>query len=138
MNERSSSMTSWQLRHARRYSIAIPAYFWWSSGDRPIRAAQGTTRDISIDGVLVAAAACPPEGARVRLEIRLPRFRGSGYGIKLQGEGRVVRVEPGEQAIPGEGTKGFAASVQFHPRRADPAEEPRGCVGENTEATYLN
>jgi hypothetical protein len=131
-------MTQLHLRHSNRYPLAVPVSFWWSDTDKSIQAGEGVTQDISSGGVLVAAPSCPPDGARIHLEIRLPRLQGSGYGMALHGEGLVVRVEPGKSAIPGEPAAWFAVAVQFYPERADAAEELRCCVAENMEATYLN
>ena len=131
-------MTQLHLRHANRYPLAVPVYFWWSDTDKSIQAGEGVTQDISSGGVLVAAPSCPPDGARIHLEIRLPRLQGSGYGMELHGEGLVVRADRGKQAVRGEHANSFAVAVHFYPERADMAEELRGCVAENMEATYLN
>ena len=56
----------------------------------------------------------PPAGVRLQLDILLPKLDESGPGLRLNGEGVVLRTCA-------EGTeRGFAASVQFYP---EPPEE---------------
>ena len=58
--------------------------------------------------------ALPPVGARVQLEIILPKLVDTGSGMHLHGEGVVLRSERGDAA-----NCGFAASAQFYPKSAD-------------------
>ena len=106
-------MADLELRHATRYPLAAPVTFRWPTSQGWVRAGQGTTRDISSDGVMVAAGACPPVGVHIQLTVFLPRREASGHAVKLHGEGIVVRVQSCESMPLSERTSGFAASVQF-------------------------
>jgi hypothetical protein len=75
---------------------------------------RGVTRDINTAGVFVETDALPPVGARVQMEIVLPKLADSSPGMHLHGEGIVLRCENGDATQPG-----FAASAQFYPETAD-------------------
>ena len=79
-------MADLYLRHANRYEVTAPVSYWWSSPKGPVHSAAGETRNISHSGVLVAAGECPPIGSAIQMTIQLPRLRGGGFGMKLQGE----------------------------------------------------
>jgi hypothetical protein len=98
-------------RKSARYLLSCPALYRWTLADGSSQDGLGTTRDVSGDGVFVLANRCPPLGVRIDLKINLPRPSGIGIGVRLNGEGRVLRVEED-----GEGEmRGFAASVSFSP-----------------------
>lgn len=48
------------------------------------------------------------------MEIALPKLKDTGSGMKLFGEGVVLRSEHGDATM-----SGFAASAQFYPKTAD-------------------
>jgi hypothetical protein len=103
-----------ELRKTNRYRLSAPAIFWWARPDGQSQGSEGVTRDLSTAGVFVVAGLCPPVGARVQLDILLPRMNDTAVGVRLHGEGLVLRVERG-----GTTTTGFAASVQFYPEAPD-------------------
>jgi hypothetical protein len=104
-----------ELRRAKRYRLSAPVLFMAAPHEGKLVSSRGATRDINATGVYVLTDVLPPVGARVQLDILLPRLEDPGFGMSLAGEGVVVRVEP--HGSPGGGTSkpGFAASVQFYP-----------------------
>jgi hypothetical protein len=48
------------------------------------------------------------------MEIVLPKLTVPGFGMHLQGEGVVLRVEPSDVKFGAAAVGGFAASMQFH------------------------
>ena len=127
-------MAEFDLRRARRYGVSVPVSYWWSASQGPIHSCAGETRDISDSGVSVAAAGeCPPIGASIQVTVPLPRLREEGPGMRLLGEGTVVRVENADtpSATP---VKIFAASVHFYPERSDDLMEPKRVAGEKLQS----
>ncbi len=101
---------SMELRRAKRYGLSATALFMWAPQDGRPKNGKGVTRDINTLGVYVQTDSLPPVGARIQMEIVLPKFADSNPGMHLQGEGIVIRCENGEA------TKcGFAASALFYP-----------------------
>lgn len=103
-----------ELRKSRRYRLQAPAFFWWDRSDGVLQEDKGTIRDISDRGVFVVAQRVPSTGAHVEIDAYLPSSDGNGGGVKLHGEGTVVRIEwhPGPM-------DGFAAAVTFQTESAD-------------------
>lgn len=66
------------------------------------------TRDVSTAGAFVTASPCPPVGARVEIDILLPSINGTGVGVRLHGEGTVLRVDRSNSK-----PTGFAVAGQF-------------------------
>lgn len=104
-----------ELRRAMRYRIAAPTVFLWAHQDEEPQRGKGETRDINTLGVYVITDSLPPVGARVQMEIMLPTLTDTGCGMHLQGEGVVLRREPGGFEGADSRQAGFAASVQFYP-----------------------
>ena len=102
-----------ELRKATRYRLSAPALFMWASVDGRPKNGRGVTRDINTSGVFIETDALPPVGARVQIEIVLPKLADSGPGMHLQGEGLVLRCGEGATQY------GFAASAQFYPETID-------------------
>jgi len=117
-------MADLYLRHANRYEVAAPVSYWWSSKRGLVHSSTGETRNISDCGVLVGVGECPPVGAAIQMTIQLPRLRGNGLGMKLHGEGKVVRVDDAETTAESRSKKVFAASVHFYFERSEGAEGP--------------
>lgn len=103
-----------ELRKAKRYRLSAPALFMWAPQDGKPHSGQGVIRDINTFGVYVKTDALPPVGARVQMEIALPKLAESGSGMHLHGEGVVLRCDFGESK-----KSGFAASAQFYPETTD-------------------
>ncbi len=103
-----------ELRKAIRYRLSAPASFMWAPQDGRPNNGRGVTRDINTSGVFVETDTLPPVGARVQMEIVLPKLADSSPGMHLQGEGIVLRCSYGDAA-----QRGFAASAQFYPETDD-------------------
>jgi len=81
--------------------------FWWERAHAVLEEGQGTTRDISWQGVFVVATFFPPVRMRLEIEVYLAAARGPPRVVQLHGEGKVVRASR-------EGSEsGFAAEVVF-------------------------
>jgi hypothetical protein len=102
------------LRRATRYRLSAPVLFMWASQDGRPKSGQGVTRDINTIGVFIGTDALPPVGARVQIEIVLPKLADSSPGMHLLGEGKVLRCAYGDAT-----QRGFAASAQFYPETVD-------------------
>ena len=103
-----------ELRRAKRYWLSAPALFVWAPKNGEPQIGQGVTRDINTSGVYVVTDAIPPVGARVQMEIVLPKLMDASPGMHLEGDGIVLRCENG-----GATKCGFAASAQFYPEATD-------------------
>ena len=103
-----------ELRRAKRYLLSVPALFTWAPPDGKPRNGKGVTRDINTLGVYVQTDSLPPVGARVQMEVVLPKLADSSPGMHLQGEGIVLRCESGDAT-----KRGFAASALFYPEATE-------------------
>ena len=103
-----------ELRRAKRYLLSVPALFTWALQEKKPRNGNGVTRDINALGVYIQTDSLPPVGARVQMEIVLPKLADSSPGMHLQGEGVVLRCESGQAT-----KRGFAASALFYPEATD-------------------
>lgn len=110
------------MRHTSRFEIVAPVSYWWPSPTGALHSSKGETRNISQRGVLVAAEECPPLGSPVQLTIRLPRLREKGLGMRLEGEGMVVRVQDTSNSHLLGPTQAFAVSVQFYLEKSEQQE----------------
>lgn len=108
--------TPMEARKATRYRLSAPAFYWWEGSDGILREAQGTTCDISFQGVFILAKELPPPGARVELDVHLPALTGTARSAQLHGEGTVLRTSAPEVR-----ESGFAAAVVFHAESSDTA-----------------
>lgn len=79
-------------RSATRYPLELPIAFTWVVGSKRLKGI-GCTRDVSLAGSYVVAAETPEVGATVRFEVMLPSLLSLDRALKVQGTGRVVRVE---------------------------------------------
>ena len=104
-----------ELRKAKRYRLSAPVLFMAAPHEGKPQTGRGMTRDINASGVYVLSDALPPVGARIQLDILLPKLEDPGFGMSLAGEGVVLRVEPRGAQGTGLSKAGFAASVQFYP-----------------------
>ena len=105
-----------QRRESVRFHIRLPVIFRWNDEQGGSQQNGGFTRDISARGLFVYSPIPPPSGVTVKLEVMLPPLEESGHGVRLQSEGRVLRIER-----KGEHT-GFAATGDFDLRDAQGAE----------------
>ena len=105
-----------QQRESVRFHIRLPVIFRWNDEQGGRQQNGGFTRDISRRGLFVYSLIPPPSGVTVELEVMLPPLAESGHGVRLQSEGRVLRIErKGEQA-------GFAATGDFDIHNAQESE----------------
>jgi hypothetical protein len=112
MNSRSAYTGTFELRSERRFKVALPVGFEWAMKGSPTKHGKGISQDISVRGVYLTTRMAPQIGARVLLEIDVPKLSGTGV-MHLQGEGSIVRVEKAPAGCASSET-GFAASVHFH------------------------
>ena len=82
-----------ELRRIKRYYVEAPAFFSWKDSDGSSQAAEGMTRDISTQAVFVLARNCPAAGNQLRIDVLLPSLRSKKPGVRLRGEGVVLRVD---------------------------------------------
>lgn len=102
-----------ELRRAKRYRLSVPALFTWAPQEGKPRSGKGVTCDINALGVYLQTDSLPPVGARVQIEIVLPKLADSSPGMHLQGEGIVLRCESDPAK------RGFAASALFYPEATE-------------------
>lgn len=91
-----------------RYRVGIPViYSWKDKNGRPQRA-KGLARDLSAGGLFLVSRMTPPEGVLISFEAFLPPLGPGAPPLRMQGEGRVLRVE---SAVEGDSEQqdGFAA-----------------------------
>jgi hypothetical protein len=114
-----------ELRRAKRYGLSAPALFMWAPQDGKPTNGKGVTRDINAIGVYVQTDSLPPVGARIQMEIVLPKLTDSKPGMHLQGEGVVLRCESGKAT-----KSGFAASALFYPEATEAVLSQLKAVGQ--------
>ncbi|MGB7266771.1 MAG: hypothetical protein WBC92_14740 [Terracidiphilus sp.] len=104
-----------ELRKTKRYRLSAPVLFMCAPQDGKSQSGKGVTHDINALGVYVLTDMLPPVGARIQLDILLPKLEDSGFGMSLAGEGVVLRVDPRGSRGLDTSKAGFAASVLFYP-----------------------
>lgn len=87
-----SSEKSAERRRAIRYRMRTPVIFRWKGPDNVHLQGEGVTRDMSVAGVFVLTAACPPSNAVVQVEVLLPVSDGASK-VRMKSEMTVLRVE---------------------------------------------
>jgi len=106
-----------QRRKDNRYQLAVPVMFFRKDARDTQHEGIGLTRDISIRGAFVFTTSPPPLKSDVRLKAFLPPGRDAVPPLRIQGQGRVVRVEAAHN---GEARAGFAvAGGRFVLRRGE-------------------
>lgn len=83
-----------ELRKLTRYPLGVPAFFSWIDQRGISQQGEGVTRDISAEGVFLFASTLPPVGSVIRFEISLPPLPGAVRRLRIEAEGRVLRLEP--------------------------------------------
>jgi hypothetical protein len=109
-----------QQRQANRYKSSAPTHYRWSSSEGQSHGGQGKTLDISTCGVFVVAVSCPPVGTPIELEVWLPKLQDESPGVRLFGQGQVIRIDRDTKS------SGFAATVDF---QAEGFEDVEGLDG---------
>jgi hypothetical protein len=87
-----------------RYPVKAPVSFRWKDENGNQRQGEGTSRDVSETGTFVFAPGCPPVGADVALKIFLVAMPGATKMVRVEVDGRVLRVEQATAAA----SSGFA------------------------------
>jgi hypothetical protein len=88
-----------------RFPMDAPVVFWWKDVIGNHQQAEGRTYDVSELGAFVLASLCPPAGAQVSVKISIGAVPDVARSVRMQVEGRVLRVE---QVGTGQGRDGFA------------------------------
>lgn len=96
-----------QVRNYARRSLALPILFTWEDKRGVRRRGAGITRDVSAGGTFLFTESCPPAGTKIEFDLFLPKISEQSSKIRVQGEGRVLRVELRRE---GEKRSGFAAA----------------------------
>jgi len=128
-------MADLHLRHAYRFEIVTSVSYSWSSLRGQVCSGEGETRNMSDSGILVVGDQCPPIGALIQISMRLPSPRGKPFGMKLYGEGRVVRSEKIETSPGNTPSTLFAASMHFYPETSEKSEQPLESCNEGLKST---
>lgn len=81
-----------ERRRAIRYRMHTPVIFRWKRPDNVHLQGEGITRDMSVAGVFVLTAACPPPNVVVKMEILLPISDGASK-LRMKSDMTVLRVE---------------------------------------------
>jgi len=105
-----------QRRESVRFHLRFPVIFRWKDDQGGKEQNGGFTRDICKEGLFVYSRIPPPRGVTLELEVMLPPLQEGGHGVRLQSEGRVLRIER-----KGEHT-GFAATGDFDLHSAQGSE----------------
>jgi hypothetical protein len=95
-------------RTAIRYPLETAVAFWWRDENGQNQQFEGRGRDVSDRGVFVFASTCPPVGTGIGLRISLDGLPDLAPALRIDVEGRVLRVEP---ARSGETSGGFAVML---------------------------
>ena len=94
-------------RKTTRYPVRAPVLFKWTDADGASLQDGGFTRDASTGGLFVCSEHPPPLKSAVSIEVLLPLFDAPSPGLRLSGQGVVVRVEERESP------RGFAVKTHL-------------------------
>jgi hypothetical protein len=97
--------TSTITRTTIRFPLQVSVDYWWTDNAGRHRQGEGHSRDVSEGGAFVIAVDCPPPGASVELRMFFGAFADGTRALRMEVEGRVLRVEP---SVVGTGNRGFA------------------------------
>ena len=76
-----------------RFPLDVSVVFWWTDVNGEHQQGEGRSCDLSELGAFVFASVCPPEGAQVGLRIPITQFPDVAQPLRMEVEGRVLRVE---------------------------------------------
>jgi hypothetical protein len=96
---------SFERRRVKRYRMSTAVIFHWKGPDNKRFQGEGLTRDMSVDGVFVLTATCPPANAVVHLEVLLP-LSDRASKAQMKADMTVLRVD---HEISGNKRSGFSA-----------------------------
>jgi hypothetical protein len=86
------SNLSAERRAAKRYRMSTAVVFHWNGPENERFQAEGVSRDMSVNGVFVLTATCPPANAVIQMEVLLPVSDGVSKA-RMKSDMRVLRVE---------------------------------------------
>lgn len=81
-----------ERRSAKRYRMNTAVIFHWRGPDNKRFQGEGTTRDLSVEGIFVLTATCPPANAQVHMEVILPLSDGVSKA-QMKADMTVLRVD---------------------------------------------
>ena len=85
--------------------MSTAVIFRWDGPDNQRFQGEGATRDLSVEGVFVFTATCPPANAQVHLEVILPLSDGASKA-QMKADMTVLRVD---HDVEGGKRSGFSA-----------------------------
>ena len=88
-----------------RYPLEASVLFWWKDENGILKQEHGRGRDASDRGAFIVCAACPPLDTPIALTIFMEGLPGEAAALRIEVEGRVLRVERSESSA---GNSGFA------------------------------
>ena len=91
-----------------RFGIVAPASFSRRSRDGALQRAEGTTRDISHDGIFICTHQMPAAGTELALNVSFGASEDTGMNVRLKGTGTVLRINTTDEQ-----SSGFAAAVNL-------------------------
>lgn len=81
-------------RSHSRQRLALPVVFSWRNPEGTPQQGTGFTQDISAKGIFLVTRTELPLGTPIEFETFLPAVSQATTGLRMQGKGRVLRVEP--------------------------------------------
>lgn len=111
--------TSVERRKAIRYRMSTAVIFRWKGPENERFQGEGVTRDMSVAGVFVLTATCPPANAVIQLEVLLPLSPGVS-NASMKSEMTILRVEHdgGENMRNGFSAVGLGFSLRTFSKKA--------------------
>jgi hypothetical protein len=85
--------------------MIAPVIFHWKRPDGRSFQGQGSTRDLSVEGLFTLTATCPPVNALISVVVVLP-LTDSAARVRMKAEMTVLRIE---HDIDGNARSGFSA-----------------------------
>jgi hypothetical protein len=116
-----------------RYRMSTAVIFRWKGPDNERFQGEGVTRDMSVAGIFVLTATCPPANAMVQMEVLLPLSDG-GSNVRMKSGMTVLHVEHdiAENKRSGFSAVGSGFSLRTFSKRASRAIA--GLIKESEEA----
>jgi PilZ domain len=102
-----------EQRKTVRYQVRAPVLFKWTDADAMGVQGGGFTRDISTGGLFVCCDRLPPLKTVLSMEVLLSLVESPSPGLRLMGQGVVVRLEKRENQT------GFAAKTKLDLNRGE-------------------
>jgi hypothetical protein len=81
-----------ERRRAKRYRMGTSVVFYWEGPDNQRFQGEGITRDMSVAGIFVLSATCPPANVVVRMKVHFPPWVAASKAL-MEAEMTVLRVD---------------------------------------------